>query len=47
MNNKATSLKEKVLLVKKKNHAKRTISHLRGAMERKNMLAKIDYKFQK
>jgi hypothetical protein len=36
-----TSLREKVLLVKHKEHAKR------GATERKDILDKTDYKFQK
>jgi hypothetical protein len=36
-----------VLLVKNKKHAWRTIIHLCGAMERKNIMADTDYRFQK
>jgi hypothetical protein len=45
--NKATSLRGKVLLVKNKKQAERTINHLHGAIERKNILSEIDYRFQK
>jgi hypothetical protein len=40
--NKEASAREKVLLVKKKKHAERTITRLYGAMECKNMLAEAD-----
>jgi hypothetical protein len=36
ISNKVTSVREKVLLVKHKEHAKRTITHPRGATERKD-----------
>jgi hypothetical protein len=46
ISNKATSLREKVLLVKNNKYAERTIAHLCGVMERKNILAETDYRFQ-
>jgi hypothetical protein len=47
INNKAASLREEVLLVKKKKHRERTLTHLCGDMERKHILAETDYRFQK
>jgi hypothetical protein len=44
---KATSLGEKVLLLKNKTHTERTITHLCGAKERKNILAESVYRFHK
>jgi hypothetical protein len=36
-----------MLLVKYKKHAQRIITHLRGAMEHKNIMAETDYIFRK
>lgn len=45
---KATSLREKkTLSVKNNEHAEHTITHQCGAMEHKNIIAEIDYRFLK
>jgi hypothetical protein len=37
--------KRKMLSVKNKKHAERTIIHVCGAVEQKNIIADIDYRF--
>jgi hypothetical protein len=45
ISSKATSLREQLLLAKNKKSADRAITYPYGAMERKNILAEIDYRF--